>query len=285
MKKETTGEWTLVLRPRSGWFDIDLGEIWRYRDLLMLFVKRDFTAQYKQTILGPLWFLIQPLLTTIVFTVIFAGVAKIPTDGHPAMLFYLAGTTPWNYFATCLTKTSNTFVANAGLFGKVYFPRLVVPLSIVVSNMVQFSIQFLLFFGFLAYYLLAGADIHPQYGLVLVLTPALLLLMALLGMGVGIIVSSLTTKYRDLTHLVSFGVQLLMYGTPVIYSLETLPAKWRWLVALNPMTAPIEVFRSIFLGGSVPWPELGLSAVVTLGVLFISVIVFNRVEKSFMDTV
>lgn len=285
MKKETTGEWSLVLRPKSGWFDIDLGELWRYRDLLVLFVKRDFAAQYKQTILGPLWFLIQPLLTTIVFTVIFAGVAKIPTDGHPAMLFYLAGTTPWNYFATCLTKTSNTFVANAGLFGKVYFPRLVVPLSIVVSNMVQFSIQFLLFFGFLGYYLLVGAVIHPQYGLILALTPALLLLMALLGMGIGIIVSSLTTKYRDLTHLVSFGVQLLMYGTPVIYSLETLPEKWRWLVALNPMTAPIEVFRSIFLGGSVPWSELGISALITLGVLFSSVIVFHRVEKSFMDTV
>lgn len=285
MQGEAEADWSLVIRPSRGWFDIGIRELWRYRDLLVLFVKRDFAAQYKQTVLGPLWFLIQPLLTTIVFTVIFAGVAKIPTDGHPAMLFYLAGTTPWNYFATCLTKTSTIFVSNAGLFGKVYFPRLVVPLSIVVSNMVQFSIQFLLFFGFLAYYLFAGADMHPQYVMILALTPALLLLMALLGMGAGIIVSSLTTKYRDLTHLVSFGVQLLMYGTPVIYSLETLPEKWRWLVALNPMTAPIEVFRAIFLGGSVPWPELGISALITLGVLFVSVIVFNRVEKSFMDTV
>lgn len=285
MKKETTGEWTLVLRPRSGWFDVDLHELWRYRDLTWLFVKRDFAALYKQTVLGPLWFFIQPLLTTIVFTVIFAGVAGIPTDGYPPMLFYLAGTTPWNYFSTCLTKTSNTFVANAGIFGKVYFPRLVVPISTVISNIIQFSIQFLTFFGFMIWYGINGAVMHPQPMWIAILTPLLLLLMAALGLGLGIFISSLTTKYRDLTHLVSFGVQLLMYGTPVIYSTSSIPAEWRWLVQANPMSAPIEAFRSIYLGGAIPWDGLLASTIVTIMLMFVGVIVFSRIEKSFMDTV
>jgi lipopolysaccharide transport system permease protein len=277
--------WDLLIKPHTRLFDLHLADVWRYRDLLWLFVRRDFVAVYKQTILGPLWFFIQPLLTTLVFTIIFSGVAKIPTDGYPAMLFYLAGTTPWNYFATCLTKTSNTFVQNAGIFGKVYFPRLVVPLSIVVSNIIQFGIQFLLFLGFLIYYLATGSTISPHWGLLVVLTPALILLMAALGLGAGIIVSSLTTKYRDFTFLVAFGIQLMMYGTPIIYPLSAIPEKWRWLVELNPMTAPIEAFRALFLGGPIPWSALGISTATTAVLLAFGVVIFNRVEKTFMDTV
>jgi lipopolysaccharide transport system permease protein len=280
-----TEDWSLVIRPHNRLFDLHLDDVWRYRDLLWMFVLRDFVAVYKQTILGPLWFFIQPLITTLVFTIIFSGVAQIPTDGFPAMLFYLAGMTPWNYFSTCLTKTSNTFVANAGIFGKVYFPRLVVPLSIVVSNIIQFGIQFLLFFGVLVYFLVTGASVHPQWGLAIVLTPALILLMALLGLGAGIIVSSLTTKYRDFTFLIGFGVQLMMYGTPIIYSMSSIPEKWRWLIQLNPMTPPIEAFRAVFLGGEVPWSALGISSLVTIVLLFVGVVMFNKVEKSFMDTV
>ncbi len=277
--------WDLVIRPHTGWFDLHLADLWRYRDLLWMFVRRDFVSVYKQTILGPLWFIIQPLFTTVVFTIIFSGVAKIPTDGMPAMLFYLAGTTPWNYFATCLTKTSNTFVANAGIFGKVYFPRLVVPLSVVVSNVIQFAIQFALFLGFLAYYLVTGAAIAPHWGLLMVLTPVLILLMAAQGLGVGIIVSALTTKYRDFTFLIGFGIQLAMYATPVIYPSSAIPGKWRWVIQMNPMTAPIESFRALFLGGPIPWSGLGLSAAVTAVLLLLGVLIFNKVEKSFMDTV
>ena len=278
-------DWTLVIRPHNRLFDLHLEDVWRYRDLLWMFVRRDFVAVYKQTILGPLWFFIQPLLTTLIFTIIFSGVAKIPTDGFPAMLFYLAGMTPWNYFSTCLTKTSNTFVANAGIFGKVYFPRLIVPLSIVVSTIIQFGIQFLLFIAVLVYYLMAGAAISPQWGWIVVLTPALVLLMAALGLGAGIVVSSLTTKYRDFTFLIAFGVQLMMYATPIIYPMSSIPEKWRWLIQLNPMTAPVEAFRAIFLGGPIPWSALGFSTAITAALLFVGIIIFNRVEKSFMDTV
>ena len=278
-------EWSLVIRPHNRLFDLHLGDVWRYRDLLWMFVRRDFVAVYKQTILGPLWFFIQPLLTTLIFTIIFSGVAKIPTDGFPAMLFYLAGMTPWNYFSTCLTKTSNTFVANAGIFGKVYFPRLIVPLSIVVSTIIQFGIQFLLFIAVLVYYLMAGAAISPQWGWIVVLTPALVLLMAALGLGAGIVVSSLTTKYRDFTFLIAFGVQLMMYATPIIYPMSSIPEKWRWLIQLNPMTAPVEAFRAIFLGGPIPWSALGFSTAITAALLFVGIVIFNKVEKSFMDTV
>lgn len=282
---ENIEEWSLVIRPHNSLFDLHLEDLWRYRDLLGMFVRRDFVAVYKQTILGPLWFFIQPLLTTLIFTVIFSGVAKIPTDGFPAMLFYLAGTTPWNYFSTCLTKTSNTFVANAGIFGKVYFPRLIVPLSIVVSTIIQFGIQFVLFAAVLLYYLASGAAIAPQWDLIVVLTPALIVLMAALGLGTGIIVSSLTTKYRDFTFLIGFGVQLMMYATPIIYPLSTIPEGWRWLIQLNPMTAPVEAFRAIFLGGPVPWMALNISTAVTAVLLFAGIVIFNKVEKSFMDTV
>jgi lipopolysaccharide transport system permease protein len=281
----STENWSLIIKPHTRWWDLHLEDVWRYRDLLWLFVRRDFVAGYKQTILGPLWFFIQPLLTTIMFTVIFNGVARIPTDGLPPMLFYLAGTTAWNYFSTCLTSTSNTFVANAGLFGKVYFPRLVVPISIVISNLIQFLIQFLLFLGFFVWYSLGGAELHPNLFLILSLTPVLLLLMGFLGLGVGITISSLTTKYRDLARLVTFGVQLMMYATPVIYPMSAIPEKYRWLIQCNPMSAIIESFRAIYLGGPVPWSALGLSSILTLAILMLGIVLFNKVEKIFMDTV
>jgi len=283
--RDSSEQWDLVMRPHTSWWDLHLADVWRYRDLLWLFVRRDFVSVYKQTILGPLWFFIQPLFTAIVFTVIFSGVAKIPTDGMPAMLFYLAGMTPWNYFAACLNKTSNTFIANAGIFGKVYFPRLIVPLSVVVSNIIQLGIQFLLFIGFLLYYLATGADINPHWGLLIVLTPALVFLMAGLGLGAGIVVSSLTTKYRDFVFLIAFGIQLMMYSTPIIYPLSSIPEKWRWLIQLNPMTGPVEAFRALYLGGPIPWSALGFSTAITAVLLFVGVVIFNKVEKTFMDTV
>jgi lipopolysaccharide transport system permease protein len=282
---DTEDQWSLIIRPKGKWWELQLGDVWHYRDLLWMFVRRDFVAVYKQTILGPIWFFIQPLLTTIMFTVIFSGVAKIPTGGLPPMLFYLAGTTPWNYFATSLTKTSATFISNANLFGKVYFPRLVTPISIVISNLIQFSIQFLLFFGFLAYYLIKGVAIHPNWFMIVLMTPVLLLLMALLGLGAGILVSSLTTKYRDLNFLITFGIQLAMYATPVIYPLSQIPHKYRLLIEMNPMSAIIETFRSIYLGGAIPWGLLGISTVVILFLLLLGTTIFNRVEKTFMDTV
>jgi lipopolysaccharide transport system permease protein len=278
-------DWSLIIRPSGRWWELQLKDVWHYRDLLWMFVRRDFVSVYKQTILGPIWFFIQPLLTTLMFTVIFSGVAKISTNGLPPILFYLAGTTPWNYFSTSLTKTSTTFITNANLFGKVYFPRLVMPISIVVSNLIQFSIQFLLFFGFLTYYLIKGKPIHPDWLMVFLMTPVLLLLMAVLGLGVGILISSLTTKYRDLNFLITFGIQLAMYGTPVIYPMSSIPAKYRLWIEMNPMSAVIETFRSIYLGGAIPWQSLGASAVVTLVLLFLGTVVFNRVEKTFMDTV
>lgn len=277
--------WDLRIRPHTNWLDLHLADVWRYRDLLWMFVRRDFVSVYKQTILGPLWFFIQPLFTTIVFTVIFTGVAKVPTDGMPPMLFYLAGMTPWNYFATCLNKTSNTFVANAGIFGKVYFPRLIVPLSIVASNIIQFGIQFLLFLGLFIYYIATGSALNPHWALIPLLVPALIVLMAALGLGTGIVVSSLTTKYRDFTFLLAFGIQLMMYATPIIYPLSVIPEQYRWLIQLNPMTAPIETFRALFLGGPIPWSGLGLSLGITTVLLFLGIIVFNKVEKTFMDTV
>lgn len=278
-------EWTLVIRPAGSWWDLQLAEVWRYRDLLWMFVRRDFVAVYKQTVLGPIWFFIQPLLTTLVFTIIFSGVAGMSTNGLPPLLFYLAGTIPWNYFSTCLTKTSTTFVSNAAIFGKVYFPRLIVPLSIVVSNLIQFAIQFLLFAAVFLWYFATTDLLQPNWAGIAMLTPALLLLMAALGLGTGIIVSSLTTKYRDMTFLVAFGIQLAMYATPVIYPMSSIPERYRFLIRLNPMTAPIESFRSAFLGGQIPWAELGISSLTTVFLLLAGVVLFNRVERTFMDTV
>ncbi len=276
--------WDLILEPKRAWWDLRLNQVWRYRDLILLFVRRDFVSYYKQTILGPLWFLIQPLLTTLTFTVIFGNIAALPTDGLPQFLFYLSGTVIWGYFAECLHKTSDTFIANANIFGKVYFPRLVMPISTLLSNLITFSIQFLLFLGFLAYFLLAGTNVHPTW-FVLVL-PLLLLLMAGLGLGFGIIISSLTTKYRDLRFLIQFGVQLWMYATPIIYPVSSIPEKFRWIILVNPITPIVEAFRFAFLGaGSFSWLSLGYSFVVMLVVLLLGVLIFNRVETTFMDTV
>ena len=279
-------DWDLVIQPKIGWFDLHLADLWRYRDLLWMFVRRDFVAVYKQTILGPLWFFIQPLLTTLTFTIIFSGVAKISTDGLPPLLFYLAGTSPWNYFATCLTKTSTTFKDNASLFGKVYFPRLITPLSIVVSTLIQFVIQFATLILALIWYLVQGSAINPDWLGIIFGTPVLILMLGGLGLGFGIIISSLTTKYRDLAFLVTFGVQLAMYATPIVYPLSTVPEKYRGWLELNPMTGVVEAFRTLYLGaGSFSWPLLGYSAAVTTAVLLVGIVFFNRVEKTFMDTV
>ncbi len=277
-------DWTLVVKPEVSWFDIRLSELWRYRDLIMLFVRRDFVSVYKQTILGPLWFLIQPVLTTITFTIIFGNIAKIPTDGVPPMLFYLSGLVGWNYFADCLNKTSNTFIGNAQLFGKVYFPRLAVPISIVISSLVTYFIQLLLFLAFYFYFVLKGTTLHINQSVLLL--PLLVLFMACLALGSGIIISSMTTKYRDLRFLVTFGVQLLMYATPVIYPLSLLSPKMQFILALNPMTSLIETFRYAFMGtGNLNFSHLAYSGIVSVAILFIGIVYFNKVEKSFMDNV
>jgi lipopolysaccharide transport system permease protein len=277
-------KWDLTILPRRSWWDLRLRELWHYRDLIGLFVWRDFVAYYKQTILGPLWYLIQPILTTLVFTVIFGNVAKLPTDGLPPFLFYLAGNTIWSYFAPCFTSTSNTFTANAGIFGKVYFPRLAIPISIIISNLISFGIRFGVFLAFLVYFLLTGAEIHPN--LWILLLPILLLIMAGMGLGLGISISSLTTKYRDLQQLVGFGVQLLMYISPVIYPLSSAQGVWRWLILANPMTPVVEVFRLAFLGVSSLEPiYLLYSVAFTLIIFFVGLLIFNHVEASFMDTV
>jgi lipopolysaccharide transport system permease protein len=286
LSSDSDASWDLVIQSKSGWLELHLADLWRYRDLLWMFVRRDFVAVYKQTILGPLWFFIQPLLTTLTFTIIFSGVAKISTDGLPPLLFYLAGTTPWNYFATCLTKTSTTFKDNANLFGKVYFPRLITPLSIVVSTLIQFVIQFATLIIALVWYLCQGSSVHPDWAGILVGTPALILMLGGLGLGFGIIISSLTTKYRDLAFLVTFGIQLAMYATPVVYPLSTVPEKYRFWLEINPMTGVVEAFRTLYLGaGSFSWPLLSYSAAFTVVMLLLGVIIFNRVEKTFMDSV
>ena len=276
--------WDLVIRPQRAWWDLRLDELWRYRDLIQLFVWRDFVAYYKQTILGPLWYIIQPVLTTVVFTIIFGNIAKLSTDGLPPFLFYMAGNTVWSYFSACMVSTSNTFTANAGIFGKVYFPRLSMPVSVVISNLISFAIRLAMFFLFLAYFMLAGADIHPNWWMLSL--PLLALIMALMGLGIGIIVSSMTTKYRDLQQLVGFGVQLVMYSTPVIYPLSSIEGGWRWLILANPMTPIVEVFRLAFLGVSALDPVwLWYSAAFTALVFLAGALIFNHVENTFMDTV
>lgn len=284
---QKTEDWDLVIEGRSPLLDLKLRSVWRYRDLLRMFVKRDFISFYKQTILGPLWFFIQPLLTSLVFTFVFGNLAGIGTDGLPQFLFYLSGVTAWNYFAECLTKTSTVFRDNANIFGKVYFPRLIMPLSIVTSNLVKFGVQLLLLIGAMIYFLANGADFSPSWALVLF--PLLILLMAMLGLGLGLIITAMTTKYRDLTFLVGFGVQLLMYATTVIYPLSEARDKlgqYAWIVELNPMTYIIETFRFAFLGqGAFSWAGLGYTTLVTAVVLFLGVVIFNKTERSFVDTI
>lgn len=276
--------WTEIIEPRTNLLDLRLGDVWRYRDLVMLFVRRDFVSNYKQTILGPLWFFIQPLLTTIIFYIIFGRVAQLGTDGIPPFIFYLAGNTVWGYFSQSLTAVSTVFTTNAAMFSKVYFPRLTMPLSIVISNLVRFGIQFGLFMIVWVYYLFTSSAIHPNA--YLLLTPVLVILMGLLSLGLGMIFSALTTKYRDLAMLLTFGVQLALYATPVIYPLSKVPPKWLWLILANPMSAITETFRVGFLGsGTFNWLYLGYSALATLVILLFGTVVFNRVEKSFTDTV
>jgi lipopolysaccharide transport system permease protein len=283
--KPENHEWSI--EAKSSLVDLKLAEVWAYRDLLILLVRRDFVSFYKQTILGPLWFFIQPLFTTIIFTFIFGNLAGISTDGLPKPLFYMAGITAWNYFADCLTKTSTVFRDNAGIFGKVYFPRLIMPLSIVVSNLVRFGVQMLLFLLLIAYYYLTGASFNPNWAICLF--PFVVILMALLGLGAGMIISAMTTKYRDLAFLVSFGVQLLMYATTVIYPLSEAINKYpeyAWIIQYNPMTPIIETFRFGFLGeGSFSWASLGYATGVTFQFLILGIIIFNKVERNFVDTV
>lgn len=277
-------DWDLIITPRKKWFELQLQEVWNYRDLIALFVRRDFVSRYKQTILGPLWFLIQPLLTSVVFTVVFGNIAGLSTDALPRLLFYMSGNVLWAYFSGCLNGTATTFTSNAQLFGKVYFPRLVTPLSIILSNLITFAIQFVFFLGFFVYYLLRGSTV--RFTLWALCLPLLILLMAGIGLGFGIIVSALTTKYRDLQHLVVFGISLWMYITPVIYPVSSIPEKYRWVAVINPITPIVETFRAGFLGaGNASWGMLGYSAAFAAVILFIGVVIFNQVEKTFIDTV
>lgn len=279
-------EWTTVIQPKNKLLSVDFKEIWRYRDLMLLFVKRNIITQYKQTVLGPLWYLIQPLMTTIMYMVVFGGIAKISTDGLPQPLFYLAGICFWQYFADCLTKTSNTFVSNAGIFGKVYFPRLVTPLSDVISNLVRFSIQFGLFICVYLYYVIF-TDVHVAPNWYALLFPVLVTMIAGLALGFGILFSSMTTKYRDLQLLLSFFVSLWMYATPVIYPLSTITnEKVKLAMMLNPLTGIVEFFKYGFLGvGCHDWWMLGYSFAFMVVLLGVGIVVFNKVQRSFMDTV
>lgn len=282
--KDINNHWDLVVKPNSKWYDLRLIEIFKYKDLLLLFVRRDFISVYKQTVLGPLWFFIQPLITAITFTVIFGNLAKISTDGLPQILFYMCGITLWNYFSDTLIKTSDTFAANASIFGKVYFPRMIVPLSVVLSNLIKFGVQFLLFLGIWIYFLLPGNIIHPN--LTLLLVPFLILLMGIMGLSFGIIISSMTTKYRDLKFLIAFGVQLIMYGSPIVYPLSLVPEKYKWIILANPVTSIIEAFKYAFLGvGEFSWLYISYSIFFTIVLFIIGLIIFHKVEKSFMDTV
>ena len=281
-------QWTEIIHPKSNLFDLQLGEVWRYRDLLMLLVRRDFVATYKQTILGPIWFFLQPLLTTITFVFVFNNIAGIKTGTIPAMLFYIAGTTLWYYFSDCLNKTSTVFKDNAAVFGKVYFPRLIMPLSIVVSNLIKLGIQFILFLIFWVYFLITTDQVEPNWTIVLL--PVLIIIMGGLGLGFGMIVSAMTTKYRDLIFLLTFAVQLLMYATPVIYPISSpgISPSVRKILMINPMSPVIETFRYAFTGaggGSFSWGALAYEAVFTVVAVLAGTVIFNKVEKSFMDTV
>lgn len=289
MTKETHGndEWLFEITPKNKLFTLNLKEVWQYRDLLMLFVKRDVVTVYKQTVLGPLWYLIQPLFTSVIFTLIFNNVAGIETGSVPPFLFNLAGITIWNYFTSCFNGTSNTFSANAGIFGKVYFPRLIMPLSVVISNLVRFGIQLFIFIAFYSYFYLNGAEIHPNK--FVVFFPVMVLLMGMLGLGLGMIISSLVTKYRDLNILIGFGIQLLMYISAVMYPvsffIEKLP-NYAWVVKYNPLTFIIESVRHMLLNTGVF--DVGMfiyTVIFTVLILLLGIIIFNKAEKNFIDTV
>tara|TARA_X000000950_G_C13917572_1_gene661775 strand:- start:2898 stop:3740 length:843 start_codon:yes stop_codon:yes gene_type:complete len=276
-----------IILPKKNILDINLKEIWQYKDLLILFVKRDLTTTYKQTILGPLWFIIQPVFTTLMFTLIFGKLASIPTDDLPPILFYMCGITCWNYFSESLSKTSNTFIINANIFGKVYFPRLIVPISVIFSNLLKFFIQIFLFLLVLSYYYFNGFNVAPN--LKIVFLPLFLTLMAGLGLGFGILISSLTTKYRDFQFLVVFGVQLFMYATPIVYPLSLAQEKlgsYSWIAMANPMSSVIEAMKFAFLGqGQFSWSHLSFSFAFMIILLIVGIITFNKVEQNFIDTV
>lgn len=280
----STSQNTAVIEPKKSLFDLKLNEIWNYRDLLFLFVKRDITVVYKQTIFGPLWFFIQPILTTIMFLIVFSGIAGISTEDIPPIVFYLAGITIWNYFAESLRLTSDTFVKNAPIFGKVYFPRVVIPLSVVLSNLVKFLIQFFLFMVVYLFYYISNNNLHPN--LTIFLLPIYILIIALLALGFGLTISALTTKYRDLTFLIQFGIQLWMYATPVIYPASEIPEKYNVYVMLNPVAPIVESFKFSFTGSGIfSVPNLLYSSIFAIVFFFIGLAIFNRTEKNFMDTV
>ncbi|MCB9192560.1 MAG: ABC transporter permease [Flavobacteriales bacterium] len=278
-------KWDLVITPRTKWWDLRLGELWEYRDLILIFVRRDIVSVYKQTVLGPLWFFLSPLFTVITFNFVFNNIAGISTDGIPGPVFYLSGTTLWNYFSTCFSSTSNTFRTNAAVFGKVYFPRLAAPLATILANLLKFGIQLTMFLGFIAYYRLFE-ETTLRFDDAIFFFPVLVLLMGMLALGVGIIISTMTTKYRDLANFVSFGVGLLMYITPVIYPLSAVPEAYAPFVEYNPISPIIEMFRLGFTGvGTVTAADLAYSAGFTGVVLLIGIMLFHRVERTFMDTV
>ncbi|HEY4109821.1 ABC transporter permease [Puia sp.] len=286
MEITTPGEenWDMVIEARSNLFQLRLRDVWHYRDLLVLLVRRDFVSFYKQTVLGPIWFFVQPLITTLTYTLVFGRLAGIKTDNLPAPLFYMAGIMAWNYFSECLVKTSTVFRDNAHIFGKVYFPRLIMPLSIVISNLVRFAVQALLFFGMMAFFAIKGDHFHvTAYAL---LFPVLVFQMALLGLGTGMIVSAMTNRYRDLALLIAFATQLLMYSTTVVYPLSKVPSSIRWLIEANPLTSSIEALRLGFLGaGTFSWGSFGIGLVVTFVLALFGIVIFNKVERNFIDTV
>lgn len=287
MSEKNEAKWDIEISAENKLFDLKFSSIWQYRDLLLLLVRRDFVSFYKQTVLGPVWFFIQPVITICFYTLVFGNLAGIPVDGLPMPLFYLAGTIIWNYFSDCLVKTSTIFKDNSAMLGKVYFPRLIMPLSVVLSNLIRFTVQFILFIILYIVFILKGKDISPNA--LLLLFPLLILLIAALGLGFGMIISAVTTKYRDLAFVVNFGVPLLMYSTTVIYPLSVVEAKFQsysWLIRFNPVTPVIETFRYSMLGkGSFSWDLLLYSLVVTMLILVAGVITFNKVEKTFVDTI
>ena len=284
MNDNKENKWDLIIKPERKFFELNFISLFKYKDLIFMFVKRDFVTFYKQTILGPLWYIIQPIVNTLVFTIIFGKVAKIPTDGLPPFMFYLAGNVAWGYFAVCLNATSNTFVSNAGIFGKVYFPRLIVPISHIIISLLQFFIQFIIFILFLIYFIYNESQITPNYQMLFL--PLILFQTAMLSLGCGTIISALTAKYRDLTFAMTFLVQIWMFATPIVYPLSLIPEKYQLLAALNPMTSIVEIFRGAFLGQStIDSFQIILSIFLTIFLLIIGLLLFNRVEKNFMDTV
>ena len=277
-------DWDMIVQPKRHFLDLNFRELWDYRDLLLMFVKRDIVTVYKQTILGPIWYFAQPVMTMLVYIVVFGNIARIPTDGIPQPLFYLSGIIMWNFFAECFTQTSDTFSQNARIFGKVYFPRLIIPLSKVISSLIKFFIQLFLFLVIFFYFYFSDANIKP--GIALLITPYLVILMAGLGLGAGIILSSLTTKYRDLKFLITFGIQLLMYGTPVIYPMSAIPDTYRAFITANPLSHILEGFKYGFLGaGNLTLTGILYTTLITFILLFAGIVIFNKTEQNFMDTV